>query len=99
MALSRKRILIVLALTLVLLLTGMLLLPAHAQAYTVLYNFSANANDPLQPVNLNAIAQGRVGGTSSYPATVPQQRADLSAVESVRACAGGSTKSRRRVSS
>src|SRR5579862_3565722 len=50
----------IVAATVALMLTAATI-PAQAQTYKVLYNFGTNANDPLQPNGIDAIAQGRDG--------------------------------------
>src|SRR5215470_9435826 len=60
MNLTRKRILIVVALILFLLLTGALLLPARAQTFADLQDFNAGAGDPTN-FNAGRLAQARDG--------------------------------------
>ena len=76
MNLTTKRILIVVALILFLLLTGALLLPARAQTFTDLHDCNAGAGDPTifnsgrlaLAQDGNFYTESRNGGTSNHGA-------------------------------
>jgi uncharacterized repeat protein (TIGR03803 family) len=57
------------AVTMLVLAAAVGIVPAHAQTYSVLYNFGGKIGDPTSPQNTGIIAQGRDGSlysTSMY---------------------------------